>query len=130
MEGNSVAGALGQAGYAITGSGGGGAGGQYVFVSVEQLDAIITEAGALLADIRLDGDQLRQAAGLIEPPADDIMSVMEARTTVESLTEAERHNKAMAAYVEAEMGKLQACRAAYVNTEDASAAQLRRVGED
>ncbi|MFL6140672.1 MAG: hypothetical protein ACJ72N_02230 [Labedaea sp.] len=43
MDGSGESGALGQAGYSILGSGGGGASGRYVFASLHELDGIIAD---------------------------------------------------------------------------------------
>jgi hypothetical protein len=120
---------LAQAGYVITGSGGGGAGGQYVFANLDEMDGIIAEAKVLCEEIQEDGEKLRRAQALIEPPGDDVMSRIEAQTTVNSLEKAIEHNEAMFAYTGAQLAKLRAARDAYANTEDESAARLRGVGE-
>jgi hypothetical protein len=130
VDGESEASPLGQVGYAITGSGGGGAGGQYVFADLAELTAILTEAEAILDEIRLDWQDLRQARQLVRPPAQDVMSRAEARITAQSLDEAVRHNIAMADYMAAELAKLRACRDAYVSSGEESAARLRKVDGD
>jgi hypothetical protein len=130
VDGERESSPLGQVGYAITGSGGGGAGGQYVFADLDELTAIITEAEAILTEVREDGDDLLQARRLIKPPAQDVMSVMEAKTTVHSLDEAVRHNIAMADYLDAELAKLRACRDAYMSSGEESAARLRAMDRD
>lgn len=129
MDGDSESAPLGQVGYAITGSGGGGAGGRFVFANVAELDGIITDLEKLRDDIRTDGDKLVQAQGLIEPPGEDIMSRMEAKATVRSLDEAIKHNKVMRNYAKAEITKLRAARNAYANTDDEGAARMRDVDE-
>lgn len=96
MDSGSEFSPLGQAGYSITGSGGGGAGGQYVFADLDQINGIISDAERLLTDIRDDGASLLRAQQRVEPPAEDIMSVMEAEATVRSLDQAITHNQAMA----------------------------------
>lgn len=80
MDGGSGTGALGPVGYVITGSGGGGAGGRYVFANLEDLDGVLAELETLRDDIRKDGEKLLRAQQLIEPPGEDIMSRMEAKT--------------------------------------------------
>lgn len=129
VDGDSGSGALGQAGYAITGSGGGGAGGQYVFASLEELDDIIAEWDALRDRIRGRGDKLAQAIAMIEPPAEDIMSRLQANTAVRSLQKAEEHRKAMEAYARNYVEKLHAARAQYATTDADNAARLHNVGE-
>jgi hypothetical protein len=121
---------LGQAGYAITGSGGGGANGHYVFANLEELDSIIADLATLRDNIHSDDAKLVQAQRLITPPGQDDMSRMEAQTTVDSLDKAIEHNRAMATYAEAEIAKMRAARSAYANTDDKSAARLGHVNEE
>lgn len=129
MDGDSGSAPLGQAGYGITGSGGGGAGGQFVFANLGELNGIITELETLRDGIRSDGTKLDRARQLIEPPGEDIMSRMEAKATVHSLEKAIEHNTVMATYADTEIAKMRAARAAYANTDDAGAARLRTVDE-
>jgi hypothetical protein len=121
---------LGPAGYGITGSGGGGGtGGQYVFADLAELDGTIAEFETLRDDIRGDGAKLLRAQQLIEPPGEDIMSRIEAKTTVHSLEKAIEHNTVMAAYADAEIAKMRAAQAAYANADVEGAARLRMVDE-
>lgn len=129
VDGGSRPGALGQAGYAITGSGGGGAGGRYVFASLEELDDIIADWEALHDRIRNRAAKLKRAIGLIEPPAEDIMSRLQANTAVRSLEKAEAHRQAMENYARNYVEKLRAARAQYAGTDADNAARLRNVGE-
>lgn len=119
----------GPAGYAITGSGGGGAGGQYVFASLEELDDIIADWEALHDRIRNRAAKLARAIGMIEPPADDVMSRLQANTAVRSLEMAEQHRQAMENYARNYVEKLRAARAQYAATDADNAAHLRTVGE-
>src|SRR5207302_903190 len=129
MVGDTGSAPLGQVGYGITGSGGGGAGGQFVFASLGELDGIITDLEKLRDDIRSDGVKLNQAQQLIEPPGEDIMSRLEAKTTIHSLGKAIEHNKMMATYADTEIAKMRAARNAYANSDDEGAARLRNVDE-
>lgn len=129
MDGTSDPGALGQAGYAITGSGGGGAGGRYVFANLGELDAIITAWEALRDRIFTRDGKFKRAISLITPPADDDMSKLQAHATVASLRKAQAHNLAMFTYVDGYVTKLKAARSQYEATDMASAARLRHSGE-
>lgn len=129
MDGGSEPGALGQAGYAIAGSGGGGAGGQYVFASLAELDGIIAEWEALRDRIRGRGAMLSRAITMVEPPADDLMSKLQANTAAHSLERAQEHRQAMEDYATSYVEKLQAARARYAAMESNSAAQLRQAGK-
>lgn len=129
MDVGSEPGALGQAGYAVTGSGGGGAGGQYIFASLAELDTIIAEWEALRDRIRGRGVMLRRAINLIEPPADDLMSKFQANTAAQSLEKAQEHRQAMEDYATSYVAKLQTARAQYSATDSNNAAQMRQAGE-
>ena len=121
--------ALGNAGYAITGSGGGGADGDYVFVDLAELDSLITEWTAIRDAIQTDGDKLVQATYLIVPPAEDDMSGAQSAATVVSLDKAQAHNVAMFAYADSYLGKLTAAREQYAADEKLNAARMRTIDE-
>lgn len=105
------------------------AGGNYIFADLEELDGIIAEWTAIRDRIRDRGYRLSQAAGLITPPAEDIMSRLHAGYTRASLQKALEHNDAMHAYAKAYVEKLTAARAQYANTETQALATIRRSGE-
>ncbi|MFL6141550.1 MAG: hypothetical protein ACJ72N_06740 [Labedaea sp.] len=128
MDGTSDISTLGPVGYVVTGSGGGGAGGQYVFASVEHLDRVIATWVAFRDAILADGHKLFQARQLIAPPAHDIMSRLEAKVTVDSLNKAWNHNRAMHSYADGYVTKLQAARTAYAAMDDDAAKNLRQAG--
>ncbi|GAB3449721.1 hypothetical protein [Actinophytocola sediminis] len=128
MAGDGGPSPLGQAGYAYEGSGGGGAGGRYVFASLEEFDGIITEWEALVVRIKLRGEKLARAIGMIEPPAVDLMSRWQAAAAVWSLEQAEAHRLAMEIYASEYVEKLRAARAEYATTEAENVAAIRRVG--
>jgi hypothetical protein len=124
-----VAGVLGNVGYAITGSGGGGANGDYVFVDLAELAALITEWTTIRDAIQLDRDKLVQAAYLILPPADDDMSGAQSEAMIASLEKAQVHNDAMFAYADSYLGKLTAAREQYAAQDELRAAQMRSIDE-
>lgn len=124
-----VADALGNAGYAITGSGGGGADGDYVFADLAELGALITEWTAIRDAILSDGEKLLQAQQAIYSPADDDMSRGQAKALIESLDKAQTHNDAMFAYAHAYVEKLTAAREQYASDEESNAARMRRIDE-
>lgn len=128
MDGMGDPGALGQAGYAITGSGGGGEGGQYVFASLAELDGVIAQWEALRDRIRGRGALLSRAISLIEPPADDLMSTFQAGNAARSLERAQEHRQAMEDYAAGYVEKLHAARARYAAAESDNAARLRDAG--
>lgn len=129
VDGASGSEAVGQAGYIVTGSGGGGAGGQYVFANLEELDGIIAEFEALHARIKDRGVRLQRAIGMITPPAEDVMSRLQAGAAVQSLWKADEHRGAMEAYAATMIEKLRAARAEYAATDADNADQVHRAGE-
>lgn len=117
------------AGYVVTGSGGGGSNGQYVFASLEELDDIKGQWAALHDAIKKDGRALKQAISSDLAPADDEMSRRQANALVESISKAIIHNEAMSKYAESYIRKLDAALKRYVADEEAAVARLGRVDE-
>ncbi|MPZ81805.1 MAG: hypothetical protein GEV28_15960 [Actinophytocola sp.] len=115
------------AGYVVIGSGGGGAGGNYVFADLDELDAIIDEWTAIRDGVQADGRKLLQAQQLIVAPAKDLMSQLQPAAMNESLTKAIGHNAAMADYADGYVQKLQAARAQYGADDEQAAARMRSV---
>ncbi|MFC4854603.1 hypothetical protein [Actinophytocola glycyrrhizae] len=124
-----MADALGNAGYVVTGSGGGGANGDYVFADLAELGALITEWAAIRDTIETDGLNLLLARQQIFSPADDDMSKGQAEALVESLVKARTHNKAMFDYANAYVEKLTAAREQYAADEELNVARMRGVDE-
>lgn len=108
-------------------SGGGGASGQYVFANIEEIDSIITNLEAELADILDDERDFEQAISLATPPADDVMSVGQVNAYVAALHKGWLHNQAVAAYADNQLAKLRAARQEYVDTDSNAAEQQRNV---
>jgi hypothetical protein len=110
-----------------TTAGGGGTGGQFMFADIGELDAVIKQWETEYEAIVKDGQTIFQAAGLIEPPAQDGMSVGQADATRQSLIKLREHNEAMKGYAEGYIKKLKASRASMANTDQGNAAQLNTV---
>jgi hypothetical protein len=108
-------------------SGGGGAGGQYVFADVDEIDGIITDLETELEDVQGDERYFQQAIDLATPPAEDMMSAGQVDAYRASLQEGWQHNKAVAAYAENQLAKLRAARQAYVDVDSGAANQLRNI---
>ncbi len=108
-------------------SGGGGAGGTYVFTDLEHLDRIIGRWQALHDDIVDDGFAVSDALRHIAPPAEDIRSVVQARAAAHSLATGQEHNQAMVVYTTTFLEKLHATRAQYASTEEHNTDLLRNV---
>lgn len=122
--------ALGNAGYAITGSGGGGSGGKYVFASLEELDSIKSQWTAILEAILVDGARLSMARDALHAPADDLMSNAQYTAITKSLNSAIKHNKRMHDYADDYVRKLEAAAEGYVSDDEVNAAQFRSANDD
>lgn len=110
-------------------SGGGGAGGQYIFANLEEIDSVITDLEAELTDILDDDQYFRQAIALATPPAEDHMSTAQVDAYRASLQEGRKHNQAVAAYAENQLTKLRAARQTYAEKDAGSAERLRNIDE-
>lgn len=108
-----------------TTAGGGGKGGQFMFASLADLDSVITQWETELEAIVADGNTIQQAAGLVQPPAQDGMSVGQADATRQSLIKLKEHNQAMKEYAQEYIKKLKASRASMSNTEQGNVSQIR-----
>lgn len=91
-------------------AGGGGTGGQFMFASLDELDAVIkrweTERDGIIAD----RDQISQAYYSIKKPAGDPMSEEQANASRDSLANLWNHSQAMLQYAENYILKLKASR--------------------
>lgn len=110
-------------------SGGGGAGGQYVFVNVEEIGSIITDLEVIKNEIRADERYFRQAIRLATPPAEDEMSTGQVAAYRAALREGWQHNQAVASYAENQLVKLRAARQTYIDTDSGAAERLPNVVE-
>lgn len=118
--------ALGNAGYAITGSGGGGSGGKYVFASLEELDSIITDWTKILDELLRDGDGMAQASYVRLRPADDEMSTRQSSAVGDSFGVAITHIKDMQVYTRSYLEKLKIAREQYLADDTEAAARFGR----
>ena len=106
-------------------SGGGGQGGGYVFADLAELNTMIDKWEAVQDRITKNNFKIRDAIGVVEPPAFDGPSTKQANTYVESLLKAQEHNDAMLKYAEGYIDRLKATRAQYAN-DDQTAADRQR----
>lgn len=110
-------------------SGGGGAGGQYVFANIEEIDSIITDLETELVDIIEDDLYFQHSIRLATPPAEDTMSVGQVDAYVAALQQGWQHNKAVTAYAEGQLAKLRAARQMYVDADSGAAERLQDIDE-
>jgi hypothetical protein len=110
-------------------SGGGGAGGSYVFTDLDHLDRIIGRWKALRDDIQSDGYVISEAVRILLPPAEDKPSVTQATAAGDSLAKGQLHAQAMADYTLWFIEKLEATRAQYATAEQNSTDAIRNAGQ-
>lgn len=106
-------------------SGGGGQGGSFVFADLDHLDSIITRWSTLRDDIDSDGYNVDEAIRKIVPPADDKLSIAQAKAARASLIKGRQHNAAMFDYVNGFIEKLRATRAQYIAAEERNTDTVR-----
>ena len=111
-------------------SGGGGAGGQFVFADLATLDTVIGRWTALRDRIDKRGRKIQGAKDLCNPPADDTMSHSQADAARNTMQKKLDHNAAMLAYADAYIGKLIDSRKAMQATEQANTDLLHKAGKD
>jgi hypothetical protein len=120
---------LGNAGYVLTGSGGGG-NGDFVFASLAELETIIAEWSTLRDEIGLDWDGFFQAQYQTNiAPAGDVMSEQQANAVNGSLNKALSHCDVMLKYVDSYVVKLAAAQRQYLNDDDNAKRRLERADE-
>lgn len=108
-------------------AGGGGSGGQFMFASVDQLDAVIAKWEEERDGIMADRDAIADAYWLIEDPAADALSREQANASRDSLANMWHHSDAMLRYAENYILKLNDSRKQIVTMEDGAEAQMRGV---
>lgn len=87
-------------------SGGGGAGGQFMFADVAELDAVVTQWNTQRDEIQADQDKIIAAYHDIAEPAGDEMSQGQADASRKSLLNMWKHNFQMLQYADNYIQKL------------------------
>ncbi|CRK61191.1 hypothetical protein [Alloactinosynnema sp. L-07] len=105
-------------------AGGGGSGGHFK-LSIAELDALVAQWTVVRQKITVSSRKLDDAFDLVEAPADDEMSDLEAKATRDSLQKAIEHNRAMRAYAQGYIDKLTDARNRYENTEGHNTSTVR-----
>ncbi|MCE7009955.1 hypothetical protein LWC34_45190 [Kibdelosporangium philippinense] len=123
QSGRAIAGVLG--GEYHHQSGGGGAGGYYEFTSLGELDSIITRLKAVREKIYDARNKFAQAIGFVEPPAQDVLSVLQANATRNSLQLGLEHNRALLREADAAIAKFESSRKQYASTEHSVTSDLK-----
>lgn len=108
-------------------AGGGGAGGKFMFASIEDLDAVIAHWKTELQAIRDDGERIRNSAQAVAEPAEDGMSRDQATATRQSLAALQKHNEAMRDYAMRYIQKLEDSRQSMVNNDQSGQARMNNL---
>jgi len=91
-------------------SGGGGAGGEFMFANIEDLDAVITKWHTQRGEVQEDQDRIVAAYREIAEPAGDEMSRGQANAARNSLVSMWEHNSQMLQYTDSYIEKLNLAR--------------------
>ena len=108
-------------------SGGGGTGGQFMFASLEELDAVITRWETERDGILEDRRAISAAYERIEAPAADDMSNEATAASRDSLANMFQHNNAMLRYAENYIEKLLASREQMAVMDEGARDRLRSI---
>jgi hypothetical protein len=106
---------------------GGGAGGEFVFADLAELDGVIAAWREELDAIAADRDLIDDTRRAVDHPAADVMSVYHTQTTRQSLDALRAHNQELFAYAESYLKKLVETRQQMQNDDDAAATSMRTV---
>lgn len=96
----------------------------YFFADLAHLDTIIARWNDIQAEIRTHGVNLEHVAMVANAPAADRPSSLQARTFVDSMGIAARHNRTLLDHATAQVERLSAARAAYDETEAGNTIRL------
>lgn len=110
--------------------GGGGAGGQFVFADLADLNRAIGEWEAYRDRTKARVRKCQGAVELMTPMAGDMMSHFQAAGAETSLEKKRDHELALLGYADAFVQKLTASRSAMAATEQENADRLRTPGQD
>lgn len=110
-------------------SGGGGAGGQFTFANIEELDAVITKWNTQRDEISEDQDRIVSAYREIAEPAGDEMSRGQADAARSSLVSMWEHNSQMLEYTDSYIEKLNFARGDMATNDEDAATVLRTTYE-
>ncbi|MCE7008359.1 hypothetical protein LWC34_36940 [Kibdelosporangium philippinense] len=124
-----IAGVLG-AEYESRAAGGGGAGGKWVFTSVDQLDSLIKKWTAVRDAIDDRRKRIEDARNRVYPPANDIMSQLQAKALKTSLSTMSQHADSMFRYATAYVRKLEIARSTYRDSEHRNTARMNETDRD
>lgn len=110
-------------------SGGGGAGGQFMFANVDELDVVITKWNSQRDEIQEDQERIIAAYHEIAEPAADEMSRGQANAARSSLISMWEHNFQMLQYTDNYIEKLTLARSDMATMDEDAATSLRTTYE-
>ncbi len=105
--------------------GGGGTNGKWVFTSLDQLDTLIKKWTGVRDAIQDRRQKINAAQREIYPPANDIMSRLQANALDRSLEAMAAHADSMYNYADAYVNKLQNARTAYTSIEGSNTGRMK-----
>jgi len=108
-------------------TGGGGAGGTYMFASLEELDAVIQQWKDLIEDIEADQHNIESAGIEANRPAGDQVSGDNFSRSSEVVQAMQKHNEKLLEYALHYVDKLQDCRTQMSTTEQGNQAKMNQV---
>ncbi len=111
-------------------AGGGGTGGQFMFASLEELDAVINKWKDERDGIYADRNAISDAYGLVKSPAGDMMSLSQTEASKHSLAAMWQHSNAMLKYADDYIAKLYASRVQMATQDDGAQETMRSVSRD
>jgi hypothetical protein len=98
-------------------TGGTSTSGAWVFTDLAELDAMIRQWSEVSDELDTRMHKIQRTATIIQPPADDLMSVIQTNSLVGSLGAMVEHVEAMLGYTKTYVKKLQQARGEYAITE-------------
>lgn len=108
-------------------TGGGGAGGTYMFASLEELDSVIGQWEELIEELKADQVRIEDANGGLAEPAGDKVSGRNVSVSRETVAQMRKHNDTLLRYAAGYTAKLKASRKQMAVKEDGNELLMNRV---
>ncbi|MPZ85874.1 MAG: hypothetical protein GEV28_38055 [Actinophytocola sp.] len=108
-------------------TGGGGAGGTYMFASLEELDTVIGQWEELIEELKTDQVRIEDANGGLAEPAGDQVSGHNVSVSRETVAQMRKHNDTLLRYAAGYTAKLKASRTQMAVKEDGNELLMNRV---
>ncbi|HEV7651416.1 MAG TPA: hypothetical protein VGP26_24965 [Actinophytocola sp.] len=108
-------------------TGGGGAGGSYMFASLEEIDGVIQQWQDLVDDIEADQRNIKSAGIEANTPAGDPVSGNNYNASSKVVMAMQKHNETLLEYAIGYVKKLQDCRTQISTTEQGNQDKMNKV---